>query len=241
MTWEHVPPKSCNNAGAIKTKDIFEIKDNKYHYESQNGIKYRTICGDCNNSILGACSDVAFKNLYEQCVFFLDSLSCLSEEQYIEIDIYNIVKSVFGKFLAMSKEFVNSEIDNEMRNFILHDIIPTSLHLYFRIYPYASIIQCRNCLSSNVTNPNDYTTKGLLSLLYYYPFAFILSTETENIHNIDFLEHLDVKNHKSTICLTPQSAYYPNNGSLLEHDWPINIENKIVFMSDDTNKLISRR
>ena len=56
LSWDHVPPKGGIDIGPVEMETVFEImtgdRDKPKLSESQNGVKYRTICSDCN-SLLG--------------------------------------------------------------------------------------------------------------------------------------------------------------------------------------------
>ena len=53
LTWDHVPPKCCNNRYAIKTNSWMEgiPEESSYAKKYQNGIKFRSLCDECNNKV----------------------------------------------------------------------------------------------------------------------------------------------------------------------------------------------
>lgn len=57
MSWDHVPPKGGVTLSAVKMETVFSLmagdSEQAKFRESQNGMKYRTICSDCN-SYLGS-------------------------------------------------------------------------------------------------------------------------------------------------------------------------------------------
>ena len=48
LTWDHVPPKCCNNRYAIKTNSWMEgiPEESSYTKKYQNGIKFRSLCDE---------------------------------------------------------------------------------------------------------------------------------------------------------------------------------------------------
>ena len=59
LTWDHVPPKCCNNMYPIKVNSWWEgiPEDTNYEKNYQNGIRYRSLCSECNSK-LGAKYDI---------------------------------------------------------------------------------------------------------------------------------------------------------------------------------------
>lgn len=66
LTWDHVPPKGGQPFSDIEQESILQYlaggEERKYQF-SQNGVKYRTICASCNNTLLGAKCDSTLNEL----------------------------------------------------------------------------------------------------------------------------------------------------------------------------------
>lgn len=74
LTWDHVPPKACDNYDLVKYGTFFDIQDEDPFYSiSQNGIKYRSICSNCNNKLLGSNYDIELINFTNTVASLLDS------------------------------------------------------------------------------------------------------------------------------------------------------------------------
>lgn len=227
LTWEHVPSKSCNNNTNYRINKLFTVDKTKLVYESQNGIKYRTICEECNNKKLGANLDKEFLLFYQQTKDFVEAAKSREEVGIININLVDVIKCLFCKFLAMDIEFMRDKVSMAMRNFIFENKISDNLHVYFRLYPYNTIIQTRNHITGQILK-NNYSTEGVISLLYYYPFAFILSDQEENIGFVDLMNHIDFSNPVVNLKITPLSAFNRVTGILLPYDWLINVDNGFV-------------
>lgn len=56
LSWDHVPPKGGINLTPVEIDTVFQVfagdASTRMVRESQNGVKFRTICSDCN-SLLG--------------------------------------------------------------------------------------------------------------------------------------------------------------------------------------------
>jgi len=55
LTWDHVPPQGGIDITPVEQETILErltaSKDDRQYLISQNGVKYRTICKDCNDRL----------------------------------------------------------------------------------------------------------------------------------------------------------------------------------------------
>ena len=99
MSDDHIPSKCCGNSGKVfyrrftpeyigsKAKPIKDLY-------SQNGIKFRYICSDCNN-LLGTKYDDELGKFKEVILKLLKG----SNENY-NIDVNKIVKSIVGHLLT---------------------------------------------------------------------------------------------------------------------------------------------
>lgn len=55
LTWDHVPPKGISHGDSVIANTVFENfpEPTAYMKKYQSGIKYRSICQNCNNVVLG--------------------------------------------------------------------------------------------------------------------------------------------------------------------------------------------
>jgi hypothetical protein len=64
LNWDHVPPQSCGN---IESLEISAMTGEKHiRALSQNGLKYRSLCSDCNSKRLGTQFDPFLENFVKQ-------------------------------------------------------------------------------------------------------------------------------------------------------------------------------
>lgn len=68
LTWDHVPPKCCNNRYRIKTNSLINglPQENKYESQYQNEIRFRSLCEKCNNYLLGTKYDTVLADFTNQ-------------------------------------------------------------------------------------------------------------------------------------------------------------------------------
>ena len=66
LTWDHVPPKSSGNNMEINVNTLYKglPTENNYQKKYQNGIKFRSLCRECNSNLLSRYDD-AYKDFIE--------------------------------------------------------------------------------------------------------------------------------------------------------------------------------
>ena len=74
LTWDHVPPKCCNNMYPIKVNSWWEgiPEDTNYEKNYQNGIRYRSLCSECNSK-LGAKYDIVLDKFTKDLTRIIES------------------------------------------------------------------------------------------------------------------------------------------------------------------------
>jgi hypothetical protein len=204
LTADHIPPRSCGNAGEVN------ITIDGVSYISHDGFSCKTICGNCNNNLLGASHDLEFKKLYD---IFMNQRLVAKENQKIilpaltvDVDIYSLLKGMLAHFLAFAA--VNGDqaiadnlqmpvqdlikIFNIYREFALskRDKLD-NFDIYYWYYPFSNIvISTWTSVTLNFFQRNPSTFMG--SLIKYYPLAlFIVEKNKDNklqypIHIIDW-------------------------------------------------------
>lgn len=182
LTWDHIPPRSVLFEPDVITNTVFKgiPSRNDYMREYQSGIKYRTICKNCNGAIIGK-NDVVYKK------FVCDIIKQLSEVyendayvalsgQYIivRVKVNKLLRSICGHFLAAKETIDDTIIDMHMRQYVFNNTLkPESFNVYSWIYPFSNILISRDftCIGKTQgTHP-----KGVSSIIAAYPLAFLIS------------------------------------------------------------------
>ena len=99
LPWDHIPPKSILTEPNTYANTLFSKSSppspNQYMKHYQSGIKYRTICAECNNVILGK-NDKALQEFSEEVVKRIElSVSC-----HIIFIALPLIFFMFNLFLA---------------------------------------------------------------------------------------------------------------------------------------------
>lgn len=228
LTWDHVPPKNCFNDTKIVCNRLFDpeaLRISRKYKIFQSGIRYRTICGNCNNGLLGAIYDTELKK-------FIDVIDKMFNSKIILDGIYNttfnankISRSIVGHLLSAKAEYDGETlIDEKLRTFFLNqsNIPPDNLKLLYYIYPYESMLILRDIVVEELAE----LPSGLISCLLFYPIAFILCDGVRNCSLTDMFS-LCSKNidDETNIPINFNSCRH-SNGRLRHFLWPCNISNK---------------
>lgn len=107
LTWDHVPPKFCFNNQRTQYNSLFEVSQGeKYNLVAQNGIKYRTLCGECNNTLLGSNYDIEYKKLVDFLYNIYTTPSKIPQIVEIqEVPVNKIARAIVGHLLAARKDY----------------------------------------------------------------------------------------------------------------------------------------
>lgn len=237
LTWDHVPPKFCFNDGAVKYNSMMELHNKEYKKTiSQNGIKFRTICDDCNNRLLGAEYDREYKKLVE-CLYNL-YITPGELAQYVIIQglkINRIARAVVGHLLAAREDYFVGGIEDELRRFVLDkkSLPPKELKLLYYTYIYNTVMIIRDIVPTKFGNQDYKVPSCFMSCLNTFPIAFILASECKDdcglydmfelcTDNID--EEIDIK-------IDLLSYLFPNHKERRHPYWPCNVSDEETGIS----------
>lgn len=186
LSVDHIPPKCCGNNSDTYyiqyTPEYLGKGANCKPKHSQNGLTFENICQECNN-IMGSKYDTqlqSFRNLI---------LSIVKEVPFdTKFSLEKVCKSVVGHFLSASS-YDSCVFSRIMRDYYLNDNkkIHDGYSLLCTYYPYNNIIfSLNNYVVANWCGDN--TPDGMISSLYFYPFAFIFCEKQHNIIGSDLFE-----------------------------------------------------
>ncbi|WP_054941687.1 hypothetical protein [Paenibacillus ihuae] len=193
LTWDHVPPKGGQLFNDIEQESILQYlvgsEKRKYQF-SQNGVKYRTICGDCNNALLGAKCDPVLNELASDVMLMIKTRLLLpNTTMMVRTKPALICKALLGHMLSATGDFGVSKIDEEFREYVLDDlmVIPKGIKIFYWVYPYMSLKVIRDVGMPQFRGDwadfkrGDF---GIFSLMKYPPIGYMAV-------NLDSYEGLD--------------------------------------------------
>lgn len=240
LTWDHVPPKAVLVKPNTYVSTLFwdegmpSAKRHMRHYQS--GIKYRTVCADCNNVLIGK-NDEAYKEFHSAVVERL-KVAALSAELGLVMPssitvptrVNRVLRAVCGHFLAMKQGYGDTlVVDKCLRTYLQDETLRLEdIHAFCWFYPYPTVVNARDFsvrASSAHTHP-----KGFVSVMASYPLAFMISTEDESDCQVDGLARYTTTEIDDVVPITLHlsSALYAGARELKHFVWPANV-------SDDRN------
>lgn len=190
FSYDHIPPKYCGN-----NKDVYfysfqqhvsnpHKKFRKIH--SQDGVKNKNICEACNN-LLGSKFDIELGKLRDIALKSFDNIQDVDNR----INTKNAIKAVFGHLISSAPNNQKSTLDFEMSNYFWDkkNSIDDKYSLYLFLYPYKStIFLFKNYIVGQLMKSGIVLPKGLISSLYFYPFAFIVMEKQQYDRGIDLIK-----------------------------------------------------
>ncbi|WP_336761707.1 hypothetical protein [Paenibacillus sp. USHLN196] len=189
LTWDHIPPKGGIEFTEVEQWNIMQhmVEKNTKHIPSQNGVKYRTLCQECNNSLLGAQYDPVINSFAEDVGQYLKSSLIIPEVIRFKTKPVKIVKAVLGHLLAAKGELSFSNQDVAFREYVLDPEmkVPQGYKVFYWIYPFNNIRIMQNFSMMKVYGPES-GRHGMFSMLKYLPIAYLV-TDLEYYEGLDEL------------------------------------------------------
>lgn len=180
MTWDHVPPQGGIKLTPVEQELVFDRltadAKGRFYSISQNGVKFRTICGKCNNTWLGKKYDPALNEFTVTTGKLLQTTIHLPSIINVRARPTAIARAVLGHMLAAKIHIDDVVPDREIREFFFDEDapIPDSIHLFYWIYPYTSVVLIRDIAMPAARGRFDGSV-GVFSILKYFPVAYLVT------------------------------------------------------------------
>ena len=228
LTWDHVPPRATLlNPNVYASTVLGEIPTpNRHMIRYQNGIKYRSICQECNGERLS----VNDKELAKFIDAVANELASCKEENTIVVKtkINRVIRAVCGHFVSMKMNFSRKGLpDKQIREILFRsDKKLERLKLYCWFYPYSTICNVRDMVVIGKSTQEKHP-KGMIGIMASFPLAFMISDKDEGFCGLDNLSSYMTKNIDEEVIVTLHldTATYPGTRLLKHFYWPLNIEN----------------
>lgn len=156
--------------------------NNKKLSESQNGVKFRSICSDCN-SLLGHSYDPTINEFASSVGRYIKSglqfPSIINHKTRPAV----LMRGILGHLIAAKADFDEVVFDVQVRNFFFDTSkpIPEQIHIFYWLYPYSQIVIMRDIVMPAVRG--NFDDMGFFHILKYFPMAFLI-TDKNNYENL---------------------------------------------------------
>ncbi len=184
LTEDHVPPKGCFKPSQIELRTIHKRitgKDTagvKKSRSSQNGVKFKTLCARCNNTLLGKRYDPELIRFSNQISDILRSGLFLPEFIEIAAKPQYLIRAVLGHLSAVGVDRYQKGDDTVAFSEYMIDLqrpLPASFRIYYWLYPGQNPVIVRDAGIMGMGEPFGFW------LLKFFPVAFFVTRSAANI------------------------------------------------------------
>ncbi len=224
LSWDHVPPKGGIEVKSVEMESILS-KLNKEGSQnikiSQNGVKYRTICKECNQK-LGSKYDITLNKFSITVGKYLKSNLVLPKIIYHKTKPTILVKAILGHLLTAKSEIDEVKFDKIFRKIIFDDneFIPNEINIFYWIYPYEQSVVIRDSMMPS--KRGKFNNYSFFHSLKYFPIAYLVS-DLATYESLPELTQHCTKNLNDEIDI----PIYLNR---VEHpDWPEIVDEQNIF------------
>lgn len=177
LSWDHVPPKGGIKMSPVEMETIFQklVDPNKNNISiSQNGLKYRTICKECN-AMLGSRYDKVLNEFARSVGKYLTSVLRLPKIIYHKTKPVALMKGILGHLISSKIELDEVLFDKTIREILFDDkkAVPDDISIFYWIYPYYQTIVIRDFMMPS--RRGSFNEFGFYQTLKYFPIAYLVS------------------------------------------------------------------
>jgi hypothetical protein len=224
LTRDHVPPKSALERKNVEIESFGERLANHTGRVSfsQSGIRFQTICADCN-AMLGRDCDPEFSKFCSEIREWLRSPLLLGDQWSVWLDARAVVRSVFGHMLAARSIVPDTVHDRVMRDFVLgkrSDFVP-ELRVFYWIHDHPTTSILSSFLMPAVRG--NFRHFGIFSVLKAPPLGFMVT----DVDSYDSLPELLTPKRVGKSLRRVQIS--KRHGR--EHDWPEKLDKGNIMMT----------
>lgn len=154
---------------------------------SQNGVKYRTLCGRCNNEFLGHRYDPALTAFTNAVSSYITSPINLPNQMTVTVQPQKIMRSILGHLCAQGVDrYLKGSATEPCRDYFLDATLPLppNMKMYYWLYPHRTQILVRDAvyLDLRIQDP------VIMWFTKFFPLAFALIWDHRNSYNLPLSE-----------------------------------------------------
>lgn len=179
LSWDHVPPKGAISLSPVEMRSIAQImtmsKANQKPRFCQDGVKFRTICEDCNG-MLGREFDLTLKEFSIAVSRYLKSSLRLPEKASFKTKPNRLARAILGHLVAAKVDVEPSLFDDKVHDLFASTShsLPTDINIYYWAYPYDTTIVMRDFALADFGE--EQKNIPFCQMLKYFPVAYLVST-----------------------------------------------------------------
>ena len=229
LSWDHVPPKGGIDITRMEMASLLDLMGSEEDppvEESQNGVKYRTICKLCNE-LMGVEYDPHLNGLAKEIGIYLKSSLELPKEITLQISIQRVLKAIIGHMVAAKVSVENTKFDRLARAYVLnkHATLPDEIKLHYWIYPYDISTTIRDAGIAVIKTDSELDI-NFVQIMKYFPIAYVAG-EQAKFRNLPSLSKYGLKGIDDVVTLKfdihrKEKPFWPEE--------PSDIENSVLIV-----------
>lgn len=194
LTQDHTPPKGCVRPSAVEIRRIVEhlsqVPNAPPPRLSQNGSKYRTLCSDCNNRILGSICDPELNRFANELSRIVSSDLEFPSIVTIKARPHYLARAVVGHLAALRIDgYLKGPHTEELRDWLL-DLsapLPNFLRIHYWLHPFPLTVLTRDSVLHRLSARSPL----YFWLMKFFPIAFLVTWDAESSYSFPELRSLD--------------------------------------------------
>ena len=188
LSWDHVPPKGTGNRTKVAMTLLIAAMSGTPATirESQNGMKYKTICRSCN-SLLGSEYDPSIISFSRTVDRYINTPIALPHTPHCSVKVQSLMKGVLGHLLAAEVGCPSYALNTSaIRNYVLDPFkpLPNTINLFFWLHDYRGSIAILDMIKYSLRDGSLHR----LDMLKYFPIGF-LATPSRMYDGLPSLSH----------------------------------------------------
>lgn len=177
LTEDHTPPKGCLKPAKVELNHIVRLLSDDHSKAkglvSQNGVKYRTLCSRCNNTLLGTKYDPAFISFVNGVGTHLRSTLHLPSTIRVQAQPQAILRALLGHISAQGvNRYLKGPLTEPLRDYFLDNSkpLPLGIQVFYWAYPFPSHVMFRDAAYIDIPSGESFG----IWLLKFFPIAFLI-------------------------------------------------------------------
>ncbi len=248
LTRDHVPPKGSIKITPVELRTLGQDR-NTPPYISQNGTNFRTICGRCNNTLLGTEYDPELNKVSNKIGSLVKkscNLSChdfsLPSEITLEVKPQKLARAVIGHLLASDYDPERNIQEKALFTDVLREYfldskakLPKELDIYYWYYPSNQQVLIHGAGRLDTRVPDKLVS---FSLMKFFPIAYMITYQEHEEQSINALSLFADRNIgvEDTEKIRINIASFPN---LDDPESPK--QNDIIFINSQSTSITRKR
>jgi hypothetical protein len=163
--------------------------------QAQGGVKYRTLCEDCNSKRLGVEYDPDLIRFAQDVDRFLSALNVrivVPSHSLVRTRPQRMLRSVIGHILAAAVErLADGDWDRELVKYFLNDGLsfPACARVHYWVYPFQQQVVIRDACFLSLLKSDKEMGKNptIFMCLKFYPLAFLIVDYRDNNYSFKAL------------------------------------------------------